>query len=139
LACVVVDVDNFQAINDLQGHPFADRVLQAIAGVIAKSIRTEDVACRLGGDAFVILTPDTETEDACLLADRIESELNALQLENRKLPVEIKYSVAVAPSIDLYDRTMFERANAAIDAAKQQGQLGVVLANTEKSTAESMA
>jgi diguanylate cyclase (GGDEF)-like protein len=131
LACIVVDVDNFQAINDTQGHPFADRLLQSIAGVITKSIRVEDVACRLGGDAFVILNPNTETNDACLLASRIETALGKMQLNNRGLPVEVKCSVAVAPSIDVYDRNMFERANEAIDEAKKLGRTGVVVAGAE--------
>src|SRR5665213_916470 len=55
LACIVVDVDGFQEINDTQGHPFADRVLQKIGTVLREVCRVEDVPCRLGGDAFVIL------------------------------------------------------------------------------------
>jgi diguanylate cyclase (GGDEF)-like protein len=135
LACVVVDVDNFQAINDTQGHPFADRLLRTIAGVITQSIRVEDVPCRLGGDAFVILNPNTETEEAALLANRIQTSLDALELNNRGLPVQIKYSVAVAPSIDLYDRLMVERASRAIEEAKMKGHFGVVMAVDEQEPA----
>jgi diguanylate cyclase (GGDEF)-like protein len=137
LACIAVDIDNFQAINDTQGHPFADRLLQTVAGIISKAIRVEDVACRLGGDAFVILTPNTEMDDACLLGKRIEAALRKMQLNNRGFAVEVKCSVAVAPSIDLYDRNMFERANEAIDEAKKLGHEGLVVANTT-TTAEAL-
>lgn len=120
LACIVVDVDNFQSINDTQGHPFGDRLLQAIASALTTVCRVEDVACRLGGDAFVILTPNTETAEATMLAKRIETALAALQLNCRGVPVMVKYSVAVEPSIGVYDRSMYERATEAIDAGRQQ-------------------
>lgn len=61
LAVIVVDVDDLQNINDTQGPPFGDRVLQKIATILSGVCRTEDVPCRLGGDAFVILTPNTPT------------------------------------------------------------------------------
>ena len=139
LACIAVDVDNFQAINDTQGHPFADRVIKSIADVITQSIRTEDIACRLGGDAFVVLTPNTEVEEARLLAERIQTGLNNVQLVNRELPVDIKYSVALAPSIDLYDRMMHERASHAISEAKLQGRTGVIVANTQETLMKASA
>ena len=139
LACVVVDVDNFQAINDIQGHPFADRVLCKIAEVISKSVRVEDVACRLGGDAFVILTPNTEIDAACLLANRIQAALNDSKLNNRGFPVEVKYSVAVAPSIDRYDQSMHERAVQASQEAKQQSRTGVVVVDHQSEAIGAMA
>jgi diguanylate cyclase (GGDEF)-like protein len=137
MACVVVDVDNFQAINDEQGHPFADSVLQRIAEVLKGLVRTEDVACRLGGDAFVIITPNTETADALLLAERITRDLAQLAFAHRDQAVEVKCNVGVGPAIDTYDRSMFERANAAIEEAKKIGQPGVVVANHE--TADSLS
>jgi diguanylate cyclase (GGDEF)-like protein len=131
LSCIVVDVDNFQAINDVQGHPFGDRVLQAIGATLRAVCRIEDVACRLGGDSFVVLMPNTEIADATLLAARIESSLNALEFNEPASPVEVRFNVAVAPSIALYDRTMCERANQAIEEARERGQSGVILATAE--------
>jgi len=131
LACVVVDVDHFQEINDSEGHPFADRVLQDIAKVLERAVRIEDVACRLGGDVFVVIAPNTETEDASRLAERISRDLKALVFEHRDRIVDVKCSVAVGPSIDTYDRSMFERATAAIEEAKKTGHSGVAVANRE--------
>jgi diguanylate cyclase (GGDEF)-like protein len=139
LACIVVDVDNFQALNDSQGHPFADGVLQEIAKVLTGSVRTEDVACRMGGDAFVILAPNTETEDARQLAERIDLDLKKLAFTHRDAAVDVKCSVAVAPAIDTYDRAMFERATAAIEETKAKGVRGVVIANTESSKVKTAA
>jgi diguanylate cyclase (GGDEF)-like protein len=121
LACIVVDVEGFQEINDIQGHPFADRVLQKIGSVLKEVCRVEDVPCRLGGDAFVILTPNTQTGDAKLLAKRILGSLKNLELNNRGLAVPVKCSVAIAPSIDVFDHLMLERANQAIDKHRESG------------------
>jgi diguanylate cyclase (GGDEF)-like protein len=129
LACVVVDIDNFQAINDSQGHPFGDIVLQRIAEVLKCLVRTEDVACRLGGDSFAIITPNTETEDACLLADRISRDLKPLEFVHRGQPVEVVCNVGVGPAIDTYDRAMFERAVAAIEEAKKIGSTSPAVAD----------
>jgi diguanylate cyclase (GGDEF)-like protein len=139
LSCIVVDVDDFQAINDAQGHPFADGVLQQIAHVLENSVRIEDVACRLGGDAFVIIAPNSEMDDASQLAERISRDLNQLKFTHSDGPVEVRCSVAVAPAIDTYDRTMFERATAAIEEARKTGLTSVSVANHENVKAKSAA
>jgi diguanylate cyclase (GGDEF)-like protein len=139
LACVVVDVDDFQAINDTQGHPFADTVLRQIAEALKNIVRTEDIACRISGDDFVILMPNTETADACLLAERISSELKLLKFMNRDRSVEVNYHVAVGPAIGTFDRSMFERATAAIGDAKTLGRTGVVVANVETANGSAAA
>jgi diguanylate cyclase (GGDEF)-like protein len=133
LACVVIDVDNFQGINDSQGHPFADSVLKSIAQVIEQSLRVEDVPCRLGGDAFVIIAPNTDTLDATQLADRIYRDVNKLTFTNNDQTIDVKCSVVVAPAIDTYDRAMVDRASGALERNRLAGSRGVVLANQDQS------
>jgi diguanylate cyclase (GGDEF)-like protein len=128
LAVIVVDVDDFQSINDTHGHPFGDRVLQKIATTLTSICRVEDVPCRLGSDAFVILTPTTPTAEATLLAKRIVGGLENLQLNARGIPVKIKCSVALAPSLDVFDHLMLERAHQAIQDSRQQGTTGLATA-----------
>ncbi len=139
LALVVVDVDNFQALNDEQGHPFADSVLKSIAQVIEKAVRTEDVACRLGGDAFVIIAPNTETDDATLLAERIHQDLKRIEFTHDGSTIEVDCSVAVAPALDTYDRAMADRALAVIEHGKAAGTSGVLVANCEETPVLSAA
>jgi diguanylate cyclase (GGDEF)-like protein len=107
LACIAVDVADFQAINTTCGHPFADRVLQEIAKSIRSVCRAEDIPCRLGGDSFVVITPNTEIEQAKQLALRLHAALAKMQIPYRGSQVKVKCSIAVAPSIDAYDRQMF--------------------------------
>jgi diguanylate cyclase (GGDEF)-like protein len=122
LAVIAVDVDNFQSINDTYGHPVGDRVLQAIATAINDVSRVEDVACRLGGDAFAILTPNTETAEAAGLSDRLKAALAVMTVTSRGKKVEVKCSVAVAPAIEPFDRSMVDRANDSIAEARRRAQ-----------------
>jgi diguanylate cyclase (GGDEF)-like protein len=131
LAVVAVDVDGFQNINDTYGHPFGDRVLQLIARIINEVCRVEDVSCRLSGDAFAILTPNTQPADAVLLGKRLLAAMSHLQVEHKGAPVPFKCSVAVAPSMDTYDRLMLQRANEAMDQSRQQGSDDIAMANSE--------
>jgi diguanylate cyclase (GGDEF)-like protein len=129
LACIALDVNDFHTINASCGHPFADRALQAIAKVIKEVCRVEDVPCRLSGDSFVILTPNTDTAEASLLATRLHAGLAKLSLSYRGSAVGVKCTIAVAPSVDVYDRQMWERADRTIDLSRKEGLAGVGVAD----------
>jgi diguanylate cyclase (GGDEF)-like protein len=129
LTCIALDVNDFHTINAVGGHPFADRVLQAIAKIIQHICRVEDVPCRLVGDSFVILAPNTDAAEAALLAKRLETGLAKLTVEHRGAQVHVKCTIAVAPSIDVYDRQMWERADQTIDQSRKHGVSGVAIAN----------
>jgi diguanylate cyclase (GGDEF)-like protein len=135
LSVIVIDVDDFQSINDIQGHPFGDRVLQKIAGILTDVCRAEDVPCRLGGDAFVILTPNTPSSEATLLGERVVGALGNLQLNLRGFPISVKCSVGIASSLDLFDHLVLERANQAIQDSREQGIEGLATAIPEPVTA----
>lgn len=129
LAVIAIDVDGFQEINDMFGHRFGDRALKAIAKIISTICRVEDVTCRLSGDAFAILTPNTKSEQAQLLGKRLFKALADLQLEHEGNAVRLKCSVAVAPSMDDYDRLMLERAHEVLDESRKEGAEGMSLAH----------
>jgi diguanylate cyclase (GGDEF)-like protein len=131
LACIAVDVVDFQAINKTHGHPMADQVLQTIAKIIRDVCRTEDVPCRLSGDSFVIIAPNTETAEAALLAKRLQVALAKLELAQNGSRTKVKCTIAVAPSIDAYDRKMWERADESIDVSRKKGVEGVTIAAQE--------
>jgi len=135
LACIAIDVADFQAINTTCGHPFADRVLQEIAKIIKSVCRVEDVPCRLVGDSFVLITPNTEINEAKQLALRLHAALAKLQLEHHASQVKVKCTVAVAPSIDAYDRQMWERADRSIDLSRKHGVEDVTIATNQSAFA----
>jgi len=75
LSIAMLDVDHFKSINDTYGHPAGDAVLQEVAEIVQHSSRASDIACRYGGEEFVIIMPDTTAEDARVLCDRIRTTL----------------------------------------------------------------
>ncbi|MBY6264497.1 GGDEF domain-containing protein [Azospirillum sp. 412522] len=85
LTVLVLDIDRFKSINDRAGHPFGDRVIQAVVDCCAGQIRREDAVGRIGGEEFAILLPETGVEAGRLLAERlrcaIERQLSQLAAE----------------------------------------------------------
>ncbi|MCO5055939.1 GGDEF domain-containing protein [Thermomonas sp.] len=74
-ALVMADIDHFKKINDTHGHEVGDRALKAFAGILRQSIRSEDLACRIGGEEFVLLLPEFNVTHAAQVMQRIRGEL----------------------------------------------------------------
>lgn len=74
-ALVMADIDHFKKINDTHGHEVGDRALKAFASALRQSIRGEDLACRIGGEEFVLLLPDFDATRAAQVMQRIRTEL----------------------------------------------------------------
>lgn len=75
LSVCILDIDNFKAVNDTRGHQYGDLVLKEIASLIKESIREEDVACRYGGEEFLVVLPETDLDGALILAKRVRDNL----------------------------------------------------------------
>jgi diguanylate cyclase (GGDEF)-like protein len=129
LSCVLLDVDNFKAINDNYGHPFGDYALQKIAGVISAICRIEDVACRYGGEEFAVIAPRTNAIDAAKLAERMRAAIAAIEFVQKGFTFKITSSFGVAEAGVSYDRTMLKRADDAMYCSKQNGRNRVSVAS----------
>ncbi len=75
LSVLISDLDRFKAINDMHGHDGGDQVLREWAYRLRKNVRGIDLACRYGGEEFVVVTPDTEASIAEKAAERIRAEI----------------------------------------------------------------
>ena len=91
LSLVLLDLDGFKAVNDLEGHPAGDEVLRRVAALL-HGTRAADQCFRLGGDEFALLLPDTRLAGAELVASRLAEEVAGAPLATR--PVTISYGVA---------------------------------------------
>lgn len=78
LSLAMIDLDEFKSINDTYGHPAGDAVLGSVAQLLQRSIRSSDVACRFGGEEFVLILPETSPEEAVRLCERIRAGCQAL-------------------------------------------------------------
>lgn len=80
LSVIMVDMDHFKHINDTYGHIVGDHVLTIFAQVILKCIRKTDVIARYGGDEFVVVLPNTDTETAKFIAERIRHDVSEMYI-----------------------------------------------------------
>ncbi len=130
LSALVIDIDYFKAINDTHGHDAGDDVLRDFALRIKRSIRGIDLACRYGGEEFVIIMPETDMAVAAMVAERlrrrIAAEPFAINAGARTIPVTISIGIAGLRGRDDSAAAMLKRADQALYRAKRDGRNRVV-------------
>jgi diguanylate cyclase (GGDEF)-like protein/PAS domain S-box-containing protein len=84
LLLAFLDIDKFKTINDTFGHDEGDRVLKEAVGLFQSTLREVDIICRMGGDEFLLIFPDSSLQEASLIRNRLEEELLQLNREIKK-------------------------------------------------------
>ncbi|WP_099866175.1 PleD family two-component system response regulator [Pararhizobium haloflavum] len=130
LSICMADIDRFKAINDTHGHEAGDDVLRELARRIRQTVRGADLACRYGGEEFVVVMPDTDAALAESVAERlrvgIESAPFFLKARNLALPVTASLGTATLRAGELTPEPLFRRADDALYTAKRTGRNKVV-------------
>ena len=130
LTALVLDIDYFKAINDTHGHDAGDDVLREFAIRIRKAIRGIDLACRYGGEEFVIIMPETDMAVATVVAERlrrsIASERFSIQQGASAIEVTISVGIATLDTADDTAASILKRADQALYRAKRDGRNRVV-------------
>jgi diguanylate cyclase (GGDEF)-like protein len=122
LSVLVVDVDGFRRVNGAHGTAVGDAVLETIAERVSDELREEDLVGRWGGDELLVLAPDTGTEGAATLADRIRAAVAATPVQTRAGAVRVTVSVAAATLRDGEDgEAVVHRAEQALRASRGDG------------------
>lgn len=132
LALLMLDIDNFKALNDAHGHLVGDDVLRAVVGALNDSLRAEDVLARYGGEEFAVLVRGVNHDGARVLAERLRREVAELGLtkeggERLSITVSIGISVFPLPNpadvpSDQAGKKLVELADAALYRAKNAGR-----------------
>jgi len=127
LSLTVFDVDLFKSINDTYGHHAGDSVLQKIAEIMNASVRKSDICARFGGDEFLILFPNTDTDGATIVCERIRTAIAQTEFmfsrETTLQPVKVTVSIGLTRYADALDPVgFFKRADEALYRAKQDGR-----------------
>lgn len=132
LSLLMIDLDRFKGINDRFGHIVGDVVLTEVAACIVRCTRTSDGVFRYGGEEFVAVLPSTSTAGAELLAERIRSEIAALDIEPMPASEGVTTSIGVAHLVPGDDYlALLERADGALLQAKRDGRNRVLVAPTD--------
>jgi diguanylate cyclase (GGDEF)-like protein len=134
LSVVMLDIDHFKSHNDSYGHAAGDEVLRLVAETLTNCVRTEDLACRYGGEEFVLILPECGLRQAAIRADEVRQHLRALY-DGRpgELPRIVTVSIGVAgfPETTANIDLLLQFADEALYRAKHEGRDRVVLARPE--------
>ncbi len=131
LSLMILDVDHFKSVNDTYGHDAGDEVLKGLAQRIRRVVRGADLVCRLGGEEFVIVMPDTSLAVAGKVAERVRAAVQVEQFtidaNGRCIPVTISIGLAER-GIDANPDALLRRADKALYDSKSSGRNRVTAA-----------
>jgi two-component system cell cycle response regulator len=129
LACMVVDLDGFKAINDQHGHQIGDQALKHVARILRDNSRRQDVVARYGGDEFAIILPHTALMAAVRTAEKYAVQLqeNPFQSQGEALPLKLSIGVAAIPETQVDPpEDLVKEADRRLFHAKEQKGIQVV-------------
>jgi diguanylate cyclase (GGDEF)-like protein len=137
LGLALVDLDFFKEINDKVGHRAGDQVLKFFSQFLRVNLRQEDVLCRIGGDEFSVILPDTDAENAEIFFDRVKTKLDRIDLSlDAQAKINLSFSCGIATfSSEHTPEDFIEQADQALYTAKARGRNQVVAANYRQATA----
>jgi diguanylate cyclase (GGDEF)-like protein len=139
VALIMCDVDYFKPYNDHYGHLRGDDALRKLGAVIRRVVtRQSDLAARYGGEEFSILLPDTDENGALEIAERVQKELRELAIPHAASLIDDRLTVslgiaAVVPGVQQAPRTLVQRADEALYAAKAAGRNRIMRASASGS------
>ncbi|AFZ15194.1 diguanylate cyclase with PAS/PAC sensor [Crinalium epipsammum PCC 9333] len=124
VALIMLDIDYFKKINDTFGHKAGDDVLQAFGPLLLSQVRTGDIACRMGGEEFVLVLPSVSLERAYQLAEKIRLAFQALKVktEDREIYSTISGGIAMFPTNGTTEDELLQAADQALYNAKGAGR-----------------
>ncbi|TVQ73622.1 MAG: diguanylate cyclase [Oceanospirillales bacterium] len=121
---VILDIDHFKTINDSFGHDIGDEVLKNVASILKKFTRGEDTIARIGGEEFLLISPNMPIREALIAAERLRQSLEITTLSLGDLNINVTTSIGVA----MFEKTMQSKedliiaADKALYAAKHNGR-----------------
>ena len=123
-AVIMVDIDHFKTVNDVHGHGVGDLAIQAVATVLATTLRAADVLARIGGEEFAIVMGPANLEEAMQLAERLRLKIAAINIPVNAglLSFTASFGVAISQSNKQYLEEMLSQADSALYQAKNAGR-----------------
>ena len=133
LSLLFVDLDGFKAINDAHGHLFGSRALVEAATVIRASARETDMISRFGGDEFAVILPDTGSEGAAAVGERVRERIGAftfLQGDGLSIQLTVSVGIATLPDVAASADGLMQAADQAMYRVKEHGKNGIYVSGS---------
>ena len=132
ISAVMMDIDKFKRFNDTYGHQAGDEILVYLGQTLRNSIRRSDIACRYGGEEFVLLLPDTDKQNALDLAEKIRKRIEVSSIKVSTTEEELHFTISLGVSeIDFNSdksvEAIIKRADDALYEAKNSGRNKVMM------------
>lgn len=130
LSIIMLDIDHFKQVNDTYGHDVGDTVLRHFSETLKEFSRTPDVACRMGGEEFLVLAPNTPLDGALHYAERIRAgfEARIIKIEGISLKLTVSVGVAQKSTTTANMDQLIKQADDALYRAKNSGRNRIVAA-----------
>lgn len=131
MGVLMLDLDGFKQQNDTFGHDAGDALLREVAGLLQSNLRREDIACRYGGEEFVLVLPEASLDDSRRRADQLRQAVKRLRVSHGDQligPVTVSMGVAAFPDHGTDGETLLKAADTALYAAKRGGRDRVAVA-----------
>lgn len=124
LNLLMFDIDHFKKINDTHGHPAGDIVLQELAKLVSKMLRTSDVLARYGGEEFVVLMRDVDEAGALILAQRVRRHVKRYRFAAKHTPIALTISIGMSSLSDEMESAddLVQQADDYLYKAKKAGR-----------------
>lgn len=130
VSLLIMDIDFFKAVNDTYGHDVGDEVLKEFARRLQSNVRGIDLACRYGGEEFVVVMPDTDQSFAYMVAERLRQEVAEqpfnVNIDEGRLNVTISIGITTNDATAIGAQEMLKSADQALYRAKRDGRNRVV-------------
>lgn len=136
LGVLMVDIDGFKQQNDAFGHDAGDAILVELAALLQRNLRREDIACRYGGEEFVLVLPDASMENAGRRAEQLRDAVRRMRVPHKDIvlgPVTVSIGVAAFPDHGTDGAALLKAADMALYDAKKAGRDRVTLASSRES------
>ena len=119
---IMFDLDNFKGVNDLFGHQTGDQVLRDVSKIVLDSIRKIDICGRYGGEEFIVVLPETDTDAASGIAERIRINIENNKILGSKRELTVSMGIATYPIHGTFKGELVEKADQALYEAKANGK-----------------
>jgi diguanylate cyclase (GGDEF)-like protein len=131
VAVLMFDLDHFKRFNDTFGHSAGDALLRELGGFLNRQVRGGDIACRYGGEEFVLILTDTSLDDARSRAEQLREQVNRVNVQYRGQTlstVTLSLGLAVSGEQSSTAEELLRQADAALYRAKAEGRDRVIVA-----------